>query len=60
MLDAVISDAADQEVHEVVIGMAHRGRLNVLANILGKSHTKPSSPSLRAASTRIRSTGRVM
>ena len=38
MLDAIISDAADQEVHEVVIGMAHRGRLNVLANILGKSY----------------------
>ncbi len=38
MLDAIISDAAEQEVHEVVIGMAHRGRLNVLANILGKSY----------------------
>ena len=38
MLDAIISDAADQEVHEVVIGMAHRGRLNVLANILDKSY----------------------
>ena len=38
MLDAIISDAADQEVREVVIGMAHRGRLNVLANILGKSY----------------------
>ena len=38
MLDAIISDAADQEVHEVVIGMAHRGRLNILANIMGKSY----------------------
>lgn len=38
MIDAIISDAADQEVAEVVIGMAHRGRLNVLANILGKSY----------------------
>ena len=38
MLDAVISDAADQEVHEIVFGMAHRGRLNVRANILGKSY----------------------
>ena len=36
LLDAILSDAADQEVREVVIGMAHRGRLNVLANILGK------------------------
>ena len=38
MLDIIISDAAHQEVHEVVIGMAHRGRLNVLANILNKSY----------------------
>ena len=35
-LDAIISAAADHEVNEVVIGMAHRGRLNVLANIMGK------------------------
>ena len=38
MLDAILSDAADQEVHEVVMGMAHRGRLNVLANILHKPY----------------------
>lgn len=37
-LDAIISAAADQEVHEVVIGMAHRGRLNILANIMGKTY----------------------
>ncbi len=40
MLDAVLSDAADQEVNEVVIGMAHRGRLNVLANIMGKPYER--------------------
>ena len=37
LLDAVLSDAADQEADEVVIGMAHRGRLNVLANTIGKA-----------------------
>ena len=37
-LDAFIEAAADQRgVKEVVIGMAHRGRLNVLINILGKN-----------------------
>ena len=40
ILDTFLSDAADQEVHEVVIGMAHRGRLNVLANILEKPYEK--------------------
>ncbi|MDX1741516.1 MAG: multifunctional oxoglutarate decarboxylase/oxoglutarate dehydrogenase thiamine pyrophosphate-binding subunit/dihydrolipoyllysine-residue succinyltransferase subunit, partial [Rhodothermales bacterium] len=38
MLDTILSDAADQGVHEVVMGMAHRGRLNVLANILHKPY----------------------
>ncbi len=37
-LDTIISQAADMGVEEVMIGMAHRGRLNVLANILGKSY----------------------
>lgn len=37
-LDAIINTAADHEVQEVVIGMAHRGRLNVLANIMGKTY----------------------
>jgi len=38
LLDSVIGAAADEELDEVVIGMAHRGRLNVLANIVGKSY----------------------
>jgi len=38
MLDTILSDAADQEVSEVVMGMAHRGRLNVLANIFDKPY----------------------
>ncbi len=37
-LDAMISTAAEYGVQEAVIGMAHRGRLNVLANILGKTY----------------------
>ncbi len=37
-LDAIINSAAEEGVQEVVIGMAHRGRLNVLANILGKTY----------------------
>lgn len=37
-LDSIINTAADLGVQEVVIGMAHRGRLNVLANTLGKTY----------------------
>jgi 2-oxoglutarate dehydrogenase E1 component len=38
ILDAVISSAAERGLEEVCIGMPHRGRLNVLANIAGKSY----------------------
>ncbi len=37
-LDAILNIAAENNIKEVVIGMAHRGRLNVLANILGKTY----------------------
>ena len=37
-LDNIINTAATLSVNEVVIGMAHRGRLNVLANIMGKTY----------------------
>ncbi|HEX9953391.1 MAG TPA: multifunctional oxoglutarate decarboxylase/oxoglutarate dehydrogenase thiamine pyrophosphate-binding subunit/dihydrolipoyllysine-residue succinyltransferase subunit [Rubricoccaceae bacterium] len=40
VLDAVLSDAADGGGQEVVIGMAHRGRLNVLTNTIGKPYRK--------------------
>lgn len=39
-LDAVIQVGAEQGLEEVVMGMAHRGRLNVLANIFGKPYSK--------------------
>ncbi|MFT4032741.1 MAG: 2-oxoglutarate dehydrogenase E1 component, partial [Siphonobacter sp.] len=37
-LDTIINHAADLGVEEVMIGMAHRGRLNVLSNIMHKSY----------------------
>ncbi len=39
MLDAILAAAADRGLREGVIGMAHRGRLNVLANVVGKSYS---------------------
>ncbi|MGH1385993.1 2-oxoglutarate dehydrogenase E1 component [Kordia sp.] len=36
-LDAVVEAAANKGVKEFILGMAHRGRLNVLTNIFGKS-----------------------
>jgi multifunctional 2-oxoglutarate metabolism enzyme len=40
LLDAVLDAAAESRLDEVVVGMAHRGRLNVLANIVGKSYAQ--------------------
>ncbi|MFT3980219.1 MAG: 2-oxoglutarate dehydrogenase E1 component [Ferruginibacter sp.] len=37
-LDAMINTGSANDVQEVVIGMAHRGRLNVLANVMGKTY----------------------
>lgn len=37
-LDAIINTAADSGVKEIVLAMAHRGRLNVLANIMRKTY----------------------
>ena len=37
-LDSIIDTAAGDGVQEIVIGMAHRGRLNVLANTIGKTY----------------------
>ncbi|MCU1670461.1 MAG: 2-oxoglutarate dehydrogenase, subunit [Blastococcus sp.] len=40
ILDEVLIAGTDHGLDEVAIGMAHRGRLNVLANVLGKSYAK--------------------
>lgn len=40
VLDEMLERAANENAHELVIGMAHRGRLSVLANLVGKSMTQ--------------------
>ncbi|GAA1805320.1 multifunctional oxoglutarate decarboxylase/oxoglutarate dehydrogenase thiamine pyrophosphate-binding subunit/dihydrolipoyllysine-residue succinyltransferase subunit [Nesterenkonia flava] len=40
LLDTILSEAADEGLAEVAIGMAHRGRLNVLTNIAGKTYAQ--------------------
>ncbi|WP_193048228.1 multifunctional oxoglutarate decarboxylase/oxoglutarate dehydrogenase thiamine pyrophosphate-binding subunit/dihydrolipoyllysine-residue succinyltransferase subunit [Mycolicibacterium baixiangningiae] len=40
MMDAVIDQCAEHALDEVVVGMPHRGRLNVLANIVGKPYSQ--------------------
>ncbi|WP_336703979.1 multifunctional oxoglutarate decarboxylase/oxoglutarate dehydrogenase thiamine pyrophosphate-binding subunit/dihydrolipoyllysine-residue succinyltransferase subunit [Micrococcus terreus] len=40
LLDGILSGAADEGMDEVAIGMAHRGRLNVLTNIAGKTYAQ--------------------
>ncbi len=40
MMDAAIDQAAEHKLDEVVVGMPHRGRLNVLANIVGKPYSQ--------------------
>jgi 2-oxoglutarate dehydrogenase complex dehydrogenase (E1) component-like enzyme len=44
-MDEVVQRAGDHGVQEIVIGMAHRGRLNVLVNTLGKMPKPTCSPS---------------
>ncbi|MBX7104655.1 MAG: 2-oxoglutarate dehydrogenase E1 component [Gemmataceae bacterium] len=40
LLDTIVQKSASMDIREFVIGMAHRGRLNVLANILGKPYDR--------------------
>ena len=40
MLDELLADAAGRGTRTIVLGMAHRGRLNVLAHVLGKPYAR--------------------
>ena len=40
MLDEIVCDASDEGIHHILIGMAHRGRLNVLAHVLQKPYSQ--------------------
>jgi 2-oxoglutarate dehydrogenase E1 component len=40
VIDSLLEKAAEDNVEEVFLGMAHRGRLNVLSNIIGKPYNK--------------------
>ncbi|MDB5076091.1 MAG: 2-oxoglutarate dehydrogenase, subunit, partial [Chloroflexi bacterium] len=51
MLDAVIRSAAVGGTRDVVMGMAHRGRLNVLAHVLGKPYAQIFSEFHRATTS---------
>jgi multifunctional 2-oxoglutarate metabolism enzyme len=38
VLDLILNEASEHDIQEVVLGMAHRGRINVLVNVIGKSY----------------------
>lgn len=40
MLDEMIGEAAQADIHSILIGMAHRGRLNVMAHLLGRPYAQ--------------------
>ncbi|MBU2491369.1 MAG: multifunctional oxoglutarate decarboxylase/oxoglutarate dehydrogenase thiamine pyrophosphate-binding subunit/dihydrolipoyllysine-residue succinyltransferase subunit [Bacteroidetes bacterium] len=40
VLDHILGEAAESGAEEVFLGMAHRGRLNILSNIMGKTYEK--------------------
>ncbi|CAB4642651.1 unannotated protein [freshwater metagenome] len=40
IIDRIVSSAADDGMHGIVFGMPHRGRLNVLVNVMGKDYAQ--------------------
>lgn len=40
LLDEIVRQMAEVDVNSILVGMAHRGRLNVLAHVLGKDYSK--------------------
>ena len=40
IIDRIVSSAADDGIHGIVFGMPHRGRLNVLVNVMGKDYAQ--------------------
>lgn len=51
MMDTIIRSAGKDGVKDVVVGMAHRGRLNVLVNTLGRTRASCSTNSKASSST---------
>ena len=47
ILDEVIGEAGEAGIGSILIGMAHRGRLNVMAHVLKQAVSSRSSPSSR-------------
>jgi 2-oxoglutarate dehydrogenase E1 component len=54
-LEQIIKRGGNMGLKEIVLGMAHRGRLNVLANVMGKPHRRSSTSSRAARSSPTRS-----
>ncbi|MBU8907602.1 2-oxoglutarate dehydrogenase E1 component [Desertibacillus haloalkaliphilus] len=59
MLDETIQASLDEDCDDVVIGMAHRGRLNVLAHIAGKPYEQIFSEFMHVPSTAFDSNGEI-
>ncbi|MGO1542840.1 MAG: multifunctional oxoglutarate decarboxylase/oxoglutarate dehydrogenase thiamine pyrophosphate-binding subunit/dihydrolipoyllysine-residue succinyltransferase subunit [Gulosibacter sp.] len=59
LLDQIAQDAVTAELREVAIGMAHRGRLNVLTNIAGKTYNQVFREFEGAKAGRVAGTGDV-